>query len=217
MNPLLEDWTTPFGLPPFAAIETGHFAPAFEAALAEARANIDAIAADPARAELRQHDRGDGAGRARARPGGGGVLQPRRAPTPTTRSRRCSASSARGWRRTSAETMMNAALFARVDDAGGAAGGARADGGAGPGARRSTTGCSCGPGARLEGAERERLKAILQRLASLGDRLRAERAGRRAGLGAGARARGPRRACPAELVAAAAQAAAEPRAGTGTS
>ena len=47
MNPLLADWNTPFGLPPFAAIATEDFGPAFEAALAEARANIDAIAADP--------------------------------------------------------------------------------------------------------------------------------------------------------------------------
>ena len=47
MNPLLADWKTPFGLPPFAAIATDDFAPAFDAALAEARANLDAIAADP--------------------------------------------------------------------------------------------------------------------------------------------------------------------------
>lgn len=47
-NPLLEDWTTPFALPPFAAITDDDFAPAFDAALAEARANIAAIAADPA-------------------------------------------------------------------------------------------------------------------------------------------------------------------------
>jgi peptidyl-dipeptidase Dcp len=47
MNPLLDEWTTPFALPPFAAISAEHFAPAFEAALAEGRANIDAIAADP--------------------------------------------------------------------------------------------------------------------------------------------------------------------------
>ena len=47
INPLLADWTTPFGLPPFAAIRDDDFAPAFEAALAEARANIAAIAANP--------------------------------------------------------------------------------------------------------------------------------------------------------------------------
>lgn len=47
-NPLRDPWETPFGLPPFAEIRAEHFEPAFEAALAEARANIDAIAADPA-------------------------------------------------------------------------------------------------------------------------------------------------------------------------
>lgn len=46
-NPLLTDWTGPFALPPFAAIRDEDFAPAFDAALAEARANIDAIARDP--------------------------------------------------------------------------------------------------------------------------------------------------------------------------
>ena len=43
-NPLLEPWDAPFGLPPFAEITDGDFAPAFDAALAEARGNIAAIA-----------------------------------------------------------------------------------------------------------------------------------------------------------------------------
>jgi peptidyl-dipeptidase Dcp len=43
-NPLLDTWQTPFGLPPFDAINDDDFAPAFEAALAEARANIAEIA-----------------------------------------------------------------------------------------------------------------------------------------------------------------------------
>ena len=46
-NPLLAPWTAPFGLPPFADIKDDDFAPAFEAALAEARANIAAIATNP--------------------------------------------------------------------------------------------------------------------------------------------------------------------------
>lgn len=45
-NPLLADWTGPFALPPFAAIGDGDFAPAFDAALTEARANIARIAAN---------------------------------------------------------------------------------------------------------------------------------------------------------------------------
>ncbi len=43
-NPLLEPWTGEFDLPPFDAIRDADFAPAFEWALTEARANIAAIA-----------------------------------------------------------------------------------------------------------------------------------------------------------------------------
>lgn len=44
-NPLLQDWAGPHGLPPFAAIRPAHFQPAFDAALAAHRAEIDTIAA----------------------------------------------------------------------------------------------------------------------------------------------------------------------------
>jgi peptidyl-dipeptidase Dcp len=44
MNALLGAWDGEFGLPPFAAISDADFAPAFNAALVEARANIAAIA-----------------------------------------------------------------------------------------------------------------------------------------------------------------------------
>ncbi len=47
-NPLLEPWTGPFEAPPFDRFEPGQFRPAFDAALAQARAEIDAVAADPA-------------------------------------------------------------------------------------------------------------------------------------------------------------------------
>ena len=47
MNPLLTPWTGPFALPPFDAVDDAHFAPAFEAGLAEARANIAGIAENP--------------------------------------------------------------------------------------------------------------------------------------------------------------------------
>ncbi len=46
-NPLLEVWTGPFGAPPFERIEAGHFRPAFEVALKEAREEIDRVAANP--------------------------------------------------------------------------------------------------------------------------------------------------------------------------
>lgn len=47
-NPLLQPWTAPFGLPPFTEIEPAHFAPAFEQALAEHRAELDLLAAQSA-------------------------------------------------------------------------------------------------------------------------------------------------------------------------
>ncbi len=46
-NPLLAPWTGPFAAPPFAAILPEHFPPAFDAALAEKRGEIAAIAVDP--------------------------------------------------------------------------------------------------------------------------------------------------------------------------
>ncbi len=46
-NPLLSEWTTPFELAPFDKISDNDFEPAFETALNEARADIQAIADDP--------------------------------------------------------------------------------------------------------------------------------------------------------------------------
>ncbi|UVF19410.1 M3 family metallopeptidase [Microvirga terrae] len=43
-NPLLTQWTTPFGIPPFESIAPDHYRPAFETALAEQQAQIAAIA-----------------------------------------------------------------------------------------------------------------------------------------------------------------------------
>lgn len=43
-NPFLSKWTKPFELPPFDQIKDEHFAPAFDAAFAQSRASIDAIA-----------------------------------------------------------------------------------------------------------------------------------------------------------------------------
>ena len=42
-NPFFKTWDTPFGLPPFDAIRPEHFAPAFERALAEHKAEIETI------------------------------------------------------------------------------------------------------------------------------------------------------------------------------
>ena len=47
-NPLLADWTAPFGAPPLDRIKPEHFSPAFDEAMAMHRTEIAAIAGDPA-------------------------------------------------------------------------------------------------------------------------------------------------------------------------
>lgn len=51
-NPLLAEWTGKFGLPPYGRFVAADFSPAFEAAMAAQRAEIEAIAADPAPASF---------------------------------------------------------------------------------------------------------------------------------------------------------------------
>lgn len=46
-NALLEDWNTPYQTPPFYRITVEEYAPAFDAAIAEARAEIDSIVNNP--------------------------------------------------------------------------------------------------------------------------------------------------------------------------
>ena len=46
-NPFFTEWTTPFGVPPFEEIHEEHFLPAFERAIAEQRAEVEAIAQNP--------------------------------------------------------------------------------------------------------------------------------------------------------------------------
>jgi len=45
LNPLLQPWSGPYGLPPFDQIDAGHFPPAFEVAMREHAQEIEAIAA----------------------------------------------------------------------------------------------------------------------------------------------------------------------------
>jgi peptidyl-dipeptidase Dcp len=47
-NPLLEEWTTPFGIAPFSRIKAEHFRPAIEQAIETARMEIDEITGNPA-------------------------------------------------------------------------------------------------------------------------------------------------------------------------
>ena len=43
-NPLLEEWQTPYGLPPFDRIRPEHFSPAFDAAMLQHKREIEAVA-----------------------------------------------------------------------------------------------------------------------------------------------------------------------------
>lgn len=45
-NPLLAEWDTPFGVPPFGRITEDHFLPAFQEAIARTRQQVEAIAND---------------------------------------------------------------------------------------------------------------------------------------------------------------------------
>ena len=46
-NPFFTEWTTPFGVAPFDEIQEEHFLPAFERAIAEQHAEVEAIAQNP--------------------------------------------------------------------------------------------------------------------------------------------------------------------------
>ncbi len=46
-NPFLEEWNTPYGIPPFNEIKVSHYIPAVEAGIAEQNAEIEAICTNP--------------------------------------------------------------------------------------------------------------------------------------------------------------------------
>ncbi len=163
---LFDEWTTPFGLPPFADIEVGQFAPAFEAAMAEARKNIDAIAENPEpptfsntiEAMERAEHRLDRVAAVFFNLAGADTNDAIESLQRDLSPKLSSHSSA---------TMMNAALFARVDALF---------------TRRAELGLTAEQlrvlelyhqmfvraGARLVGGDRDRLTEVLRRLASLG-------------------------------------------------
>jgi peptidyl-dipeptidase Dcp len=165
MSELVREWDRPYGLPPLDAVRDEDFAPAFDEALAEARANVDAIVDDPEpptfantieameRAE-RKLDRVcaiffnlAGAHTNDAIEALQRDLSPRLAAH-------------------SSATMMNARLFARID----ALMGRRAELGLSPEQDRVLElyhRMFVRAGARLEGADRDRLAAVLERLATL--------------------------------------------------
>ncbi len=165
-NPLLGAWRTPCGLPPFAEIETAHFAPAFEAALTEARAALDAIAHDPAAPSFANTVAAmERAERALDRVAAVffNLAGTDSSPEIEALQREISPRLARHH----SATMLDAALFARVE----ALHEARAEMGLTDEEARVlhlTRRDFVRAGARLEGEDRARLSRIAERLASLG-------------------------------------------------
>ena len=161
-NPLLADWTTPFDLPPFEQIEPGHYRAAFDTALAEARAEIDAIAANPAAPDFANTvEAMERAGKRLSRVSAvffnlcGSHTNPEL--------EAIQAEVAPKLARFSAETLMNAALFARVDAL-------RPEGLTAEQARvlMLTHRRFVRAGARLAPEQRARMGEIMERLATLG-------------------------------------------------
>lgn len=166
MNPLLADWTTPFELPPFAEIETGHFGPALDTALAEARERIDAIAEDPAAPDFANTIEALERAEKTLDRVAAVFFNLTGAHTSDDLEALQRAFSPKFAAHHSA-TVMNAKLFARIDELH---------------ARKDALGLTAEQvrvlelyhrmfvraGAKLAGADRERLAAIMQRLASLG-------------------------------------------------
>lgn len=165
-NPLLSDWDTPFGLPPFDAIEPAHFRPAFEAALAEDRADVDRIAGDAGAASFANTIEAlERSGKALTRVCN--VFFNLTGVNSDDEMREVERWIAPVLSRHSAETVMNAALFARIDDLF---------------ARRGSLGLTpeqdrvlelthqhfVRAGAKLAGGDRDRMKEVMSRLATLG-------------------------------------------------
>jgi peptidyl-dipeptidase Dcp len=162
-NPLLEPWDTPFGLPPFAEIDEAHFAPAFDAAMAEARANIATIASESA--EPTFANTLERAMRSLNRVGAvfSNLGSAHSNPALEALQRELSPKLA-GFR---AELTLNAALFARIDALFAARDRLELDEEQRQVLERYHR-MFVRAGARLAGADRERFKTVMERLAALG-------------------------------------------------
>ncbi|MHA6325357.1 M3 family metallopeptidase [Roseivivax sp. CAU 1753] len=165
-NPLLADWSTPFGLPPFADIDDADFEPALEAALAENDAEIAAIADNPEPASFENTVLAlEGAGRTLDRvlstffSVAGADTNPKRQELQRAFSPRLAGHFA--------AIYANAALFARIE----ALWGGRETLGLRPDQARLLMLTRRGfvrAGAALTGAQADRMKAIKSRLSVLG-------------------------------------------------
>ena len=167
-NPFFEAWTTPFELPPFDKVETGHFRGAYDAALKAHKAEIAAIVANPAPPDFDNTIAAlERSGEALKKVGGVFHNLTGTMSDDALRAveREMSPLLARHW----SEVYLDPALFARVD----AVFEGRASAGFTPEQMRLVERRHKGfvrQGARLGEAERQRLKAITEELASLGVR-----------------------------------------------
>ena len=75
-NPLLAEWNTPYATPPFDQIKPSDYKPAFETAIAVARAEVDAIVNNPAKPTFKNTIVPLGASRSAAEPDRSRLLQP---------------------------------------------------------------------------------------------------------------------------------------------
>ena len=167
-NPFFETWTTPFGLPPFDRIKAEHFRPAFDAALAEHKAEIAAILADPAPPSFANViEAMERAGEALKKVGG--VFWNLAGTESDEALRAIERDLAPLLARHRSEIYLDPALFARVD----AVFQARATSGLNPEQLRLLERVHKGfvrSGARLGETERRELAAITEELATLGTR-----------------------------------------------
>ena len=113
-NPFARESTLPYQLPPFDKIKDEHFAPALDAGMAEQRKEIDAIAQNPRGADVREHDRRDGALRPAADARERGVRQPDCVEHESRSSRSVQTEMAPKLSAHSDAIFLDAALFARV-------------------------------------------------------------------------------------------------------
>jgi peptidyl-dipeptidase Dcp len=165
LNPLLAPWTGPYGLPPFAELDIAHFRPAFDRALAENKEEIERIANNPAPPDFENTiDALERSGR-RLRDVGA-VFWNLSATDTNPALQEIERDMSGVLARHDSEITMNAALFARIDALN---------------EQAASLGLSdeqarvlelthknfVRAGARLTGAERERMSAILERLANL--------------------------------------------------
>jgi peptidyl-dipeptidase Dcp len=167
-NPLLGEWATSFELPPFTEIAPEHFRPAFDQALAEHRAEIAAIADDPASPSFANTiDAFEKAGRGLDRVAS--VFFNLTGAHTSDALQAIEREMAPALARHRSAIFLNTALFRRIDDLF---------------ARRDSLGLTpeqarvldryhiifVRAGARLDPAAKERLAAITERLATLGTR-----------------------------------------------